>query len=59
MWNDFGPIEAPTNNYTLVAALAYHGYDSNYLITFWTTFISTILDLFVIGISWGPFNEFY
>jgi hypothetical protein len=56
MWNDFGPIETPTNNYTLVAALAYHGYDSNYLITFWTTLISTILDLFVIGISWGPFN---
>jgi hypothetical protein len=59
MWRDESAVNIKENNFTLVAALAYNGYDSNYLITFWTTLIFTLLDAVLIGLSWGPFAKFY
>jgi hypothetical protein len=59
MWKDKDPVRVPLRNYSLLANLAFYGYDDGYtFVTFCTTFF-TLLDAGLIWFTWKPFQKFY
>jgi hypothetical protein len=59
MWIDQGALSVPKGNYTLLARLAFYGYDDGYYFVMWATIIFTLIDGGLIGFSWRPFHQFY